>query len=112
MRRLCRHNFWNNWTAHTLSINRIIGGITGKKRTTCARVVHVCVCVQYFSYGGAGFTHVSCAMKRSGSSLSKSDSTQVSDLATGNTGTGSESGVQSLLDWLKAPQRSELAWKQ
>jgi len=45
-------------------------------------------------------------MNRSGSSLSESDSTQVSDLVTGNTSTGSESGVQSLLDHLKAPQRS------
>ena len=75
-------------------------------------VWYTCVCIQYFSYGGAGFTHVSCAMKCSGSSLSESDSTQVSDLATGNTSTGSESGVQSLLDRLKAPQRSELTWKQ
>ena len=70
------------------------------------------VCMQYFSYEGAGFTHVSCAMKRSGSSLSESDSMQVSDLATGNTSTSSKSGVQSLLDCLKAPQRSELARKQ
>ena len=75
-------------------------------------VRYTCVCKQYFSYGGAEFTHVSCATKRSGLSLSESDSTQVSDLATGNTSTGSESGVQSLLDWLKAPQRLELTWKQ
>jgi len=47
----------------------------------------------------------------SGPSLSESDSTQVSDLATGNTSTGSESGVQTLFDRLKAPQRSELTWK-
>ena len=39
----------------------------------------------------------------SGSSLSERDSAQVSDLVTGNTSTGSESGVQSLLDRLKAP---------
>ena len=75
-------------------------------------VWYTCVCIQYFGYGGAGFTHVSCAMKRSGSSLSESDSTQVSDLVTGNTSTASESGVQSLLDRLKASQRSELTRKQ
>ena len=75
-------------------------------------VRYTCVCIQYFSYGRAGFTHVSCTMKRSGSSLSESDSTQVSDLVTGNTSTGSESEVQSLLDRLKAPQRLELTQKQ
>ena len=68
-------------------------------------------------YHGTGFTHVSCTMAAlepsasSGSSLSESGSTQVSDLATGNTSTGSEPGVQSLLDLLKAPQRSELTRK-
>ena len=50
--------------------------------------------------------HVSCTMNHSGLSLSKSDSMQVSDLVTGNTSTGSESGVQSLLYHLKALQRS------
>ena len=50
-------------------------------------------------------------VNRNGSSLSVSDSTQVSNLVTGNTSTGSESGVQTLLDRLKAPQRSELTQK-
>ena len=46
-----------------------------------------------------GFTHVSGTMETSepsastGLSLSESNSTQVSDLATGNTSTGSESRV-------------------
>ena len=50
-------------------------------------------------------------MNRSGSSLSESDSTQVSNLVTGNTSTGSELGVQSLPDRLKGPQRSEVTRK-
>jgi len=47
-------------------------------------------------------------MNHSGSNLSESDSMQVSDLVTGNTSTGSDSKVQSFLNNLKAPQRSEL----
>ena len=66
------------------------------------------VCIQYFSYGGAG---VHARVLHYDSSLSESARTQVSDIVTGNTSTGSESGVKLLLDLLKAPQRWELTQK-
>ena len=59
------------------------------------------------SMAGAWRSGVHARVLHYDSSLSESDRTQASDLVTGNTSTGSESGV----DLLKAPQRWELTWK-
>ena len=62
--------------------------------------------------GRGCLVHMASAPSTSGgSSVCESDSSHVSDFTTENISTGSEAEVQSLLDRLKAPQRSELTRK-